>query len=199
MKNEGDYFLGGRRFGKGLLTMHWLCTGTHSEMAVRTEYEHVGPAGPFLTITTSRNEIRQHRALTVAHLAVALHANARHEALRAGDVRDEIPDAVGMAIAIAKAHVSCGDTGQRALARRSVWIGPRVEPGVDRWRPPQETKTPGLFLAGDWTATGWPAKGLNQSGTEALASAVSPVPSALTRYVPDTGMQKSSPPVRGPK
>jgi squalene-associated FAD-dependent desaturase len=31
------------------------------------------------------------------------------------------------------------------------------EPGVDRWRPAQETKTPGLFLAGDWTATGWPA------------------------------------------
>jgi len=31
------------------------------------------------------------------------------------------------------------------------------EPGVDRWRPAQETRTPGLFLAGDWTATGWPA------------------------------------------
>jgi zeta-carotene desaturase len=31
------------------------------------------------------------------------------------------------------------------------------EPGVDNWRPAQETKTPGLFLAGDWTATGWPA------------------------------------------
>jgi len=31
------------------------------------------------------------------------------------------------------------------------------EPGVDLWRPKQETETPGLFLAGDWTATGWPA------------------------------------------
>ena len=31
------------------------------------------------------------------------------------------------------------------------------EPGVDQWRPAQETKTPGLYLAGDWTATGWPA------------------------------------------
>ena len=31
------------------------------------------------------------------------------------------------------------------------------EPGVDQWRPAQETKTPGLFLAGDWTQTGWPA------------------------------------------
>jgi squalene-associated FAD-dependent desaturase len=31
------------------------------------------------------------------------------------------------------------------------------EPGVDRWRPMQKTSIRGLFLAGDWTATGWPA------------------------------------------
>jgi uncharacterized protein with NAD-binding domain and iron-sulfur cluster len=31
------------------------------------------------------------------------------------------------------------------------------EPGVDRWRPKQQTAIPHLFLAGDWTATGWPA------------------------------------------
>jgi squalene-associated FAD-dependent desaturase len=30
-------------------------------------------------------------------------------------------------------------------------------PGIDRFRPPQQTKISGLFLAGDWTATGWPA------------------------------------------
>jgi Na+/proline symporter len=33
--NDEDFFLGGRRFGKGLLVMHWLCTGTHSDMAVQ--------------------------------------------------------------------------------------------------------------------------------------------------------------------
>jgi zeta-carotene desaturase len=31
------------------------------------------------------------------------------------------------------------------------------EPGCDRWRPRQRASIPGLFLAGDWTATGWPA------------------------------------------
>ena len=31
------------------------------------------------------------------------------------------------------------------------------EPGVDRWRPKQQTAIPRLFLAGDWTDTGWPA------------------------------------------
>ena len=30
-------------------------------------------------------------------------------------------------------------------------------PGVDRWRPPQASPVPNLVLAGDWTATGWPA------------------------------------------
>jgi squalene-associated FAD-dependent desaturase len=31
------------------------------------------------------------------------------------------------------------------------------EPGVDRWRPSQATSIRGLFVAGDWTQTGWPA------------------------------------------
>ena len=31
------------------------------------------------------------------------------------------------------------------------------EPGVDRWRPAQATAVKGMFLAGDWTATGWPS------------------------------------------
>jgi squalene-associated FAD-dependent desaturase len=30
-------------------------------------------------------------------------------------------------------------------------------PGVDRWRPPQASPVSNLLVAGDWTATGWPA------------------------------------------
>ena len=32
-----------------------------------------------------------------------------------------------------------------------------AEPGIERLRPPQQTAVNRLFLAGDWTATGWPA------------------------------------------
>jgi zeta-carotene desaturase len=31
------------------------------------------------------------------------------------------------------------------------------QPGIDVYRPKSETAWPRVFLAGDWTATGWPA------------------------------------------
>lgn len=32
-----------------------------------------------------------------------------------------------------------------------------ARPDLNRWRPSPETRYPNVFLAGDWTATGWPA------------------------------------------
>jgi squalene-associated FAD-dependent desaturase len=48
-------------------------------------------------------------------------------------------------------------------------------PGIDELRPLQRTPVPGLFLAGDWTATGWPAtmEGAVRSGT-LVAEAITP-------------------------
>lgn len=50
------------------------------------------------------------------------------------------------------------------------------EPGCDQWRPAAASPVRGLFLAGDWTATGWPAtmEGAVRSGylaAEALTEA----------------------------
>jgi squalene-associated FAD-dependent desaturase len=45
-------------------------------------------------------------------------------------------------------------------------------PGVDRWRPTQESPIQNLFVAGDWTQTGWPAtmEGAVRSGYLAAAA-----------------------------
>jgi len=45
-------------------------------------------------------------------------------------------------------------------------------PGIDLQRPPAETVWPRVFLAGDWTATGWPAtmEGAVRSGYLAAQS-----------------------------
>lgn len=58
------------------------------------------------------------------------------------------------------------------------------EPGVDRWRPKQETGIRGLFLAGDWTATGWPAtmEGAVRSGYLA-AEAVTHAAGQVRRFL----------------
>jgi zeta-carotene desaturase len=56
------------------------------------------------------------------------------------------------------------------------------EPGSDRWRPAQRSPLPNLYLAGDWTQTGWPAtmEGAVRSGYLAaeaiLADAGAPRP-----------------------
>ena len=48
------------------------------------------------------------------------------------------------------------------------------EPGVDRWRPSQEIGLQNLFLAGDWTRTGWPStmEGAVRSGYLAAEAAL---------------------------
>jgi zeta-carotene desaturase len=47
-----------------------------------------------------------------------------------------------------------------------------AQPGVDAFRPQPETVWPRIFLAGDWTATGWPAtmEGAVRSGYKAAES-----------------------------
>ena len=46
---------------------------------------------------------------------------------------------------------------KRAIVVRENAATFSPEPGCDRWRPSQRTRFRNLFLAGDWTETGWPA------------------------------------------
>ena len=49
-----------------------------------------------------------------------------------------------------------------------------VRPGLDRWRPESATRYPNVFLAGDWTKTGWPAtmEGAVRSGYQAAEAVI---------------------------
>jgi squalene-associated FAD-dependent desaturase len=67
-----------------------------------------------------------------------------------------------------------------------------VRPGVDALRPPQRTPIEGLFLAGDWTATGWPAtmEGAVRSGYLAATGVLQDL------GTPDSLVQPDLPPSR---
>ncbi len=70
-----------------------------------------------------------------------------------------------------------------------------VTPGLDAYRPTQETDWPGLYLAGDWTATGWPStmEGAARSGylaAEALTRACGQARTFLKPDLPAAGLMK---------
>jgi uncharacterized protein with NAD-binding domain and iron-sulfur cluster len=69
-------------------------------------------------------------------------------------------------------------------------------PGIDAYRPPSATAWPRVFLAGDWTSTGWPAtmEGAVRSGylaAEALTRAAGMKNSKfLVEDLPATGLMR---------
>jgi len=60
-------------------------------------------------------------------------------------------------------------------------------PRIDRYRPGSETPWPDVFLAGDWTATGWPAtmEGAVRSGYLAAEKITSRAGVSKAFLVPD--------------
>jgi squalene-associated FAD-dependent desaturase len=60
-------------------------------------------------------------------------------------------------------------------------------PGVDRWRPPQTSPLANFFVAGDWTATGWPAtmEGAVRSGYLAAEALLRKLGRTVTCVQPD--------------
>jgi uncharacterized protein with NAD-binding domain and iron-sulfur cluster len=69
------------------------------------------------------------------------------------------------------------------------------EPGCDRWRPAQSSPIANLYLAGDWTATGWPAtmEGAVRSGylaAEAILEAAGAPARLLRPELPTEGLSR---------
>jgi squalene-associated FAD-dependent desaturase len=68
-------------------------------------------------------------------------------------------------------------------------------PGSDRWRPAQKSPLTGLFLAGDWTSTGWPStmEGAVRSGylaAEAILSDAGEPRKCLRPDLPAEGLSR---------
>jgi squalene-associated FAD-dependent desaturase len=68
-------------------------------------------------------------------------------------------------------------------------------PGIDRYRPASATEWPRIFLAGDWTATGWPAtmEGAVRSGSIAAEQITTAAGAGKRFLVPDlapTGLMR---------
>jgi zeta-carotene desaturase len=67
-----------------------------------------------------------------------------------------------------------------------------LPPGLDALRPTQRTAWPGLFLAGDWTATGWPStmEGAARSGRLAAGTLTGNPTRFLTPDPPPAGLMR---------
>jgi squalene-associated FAD-dependent desaturase len=67
-----------------------------------------------------------------------------------------------------------------------------VTPGLDRFRPKQTTEWPGLFLAGDWTATEWPStmEGAVRSGRMAAGALIGDAKSFMAPETPASGLMR---------
>jgi zeta-carotene desaturase len=65
-------------------------------------------------------------------------------------------------------------------------------PGEDDARPAQKTAIPGLYLAGDWTATGWPStmESACRSGRLAAGSVVGDAACFLAKEPEATGLSR---------
>jgi squalene-associated FAD-dependent desaturase len=78
----------------------------------------------------------------------------------------------------------------KAAVIKEVHATYSVLPGLDQYRPQAKTSWPGIFLAGDWTASGWPAtmEGAVRSGY--LAAEAITGKKFLTADLPAQGLMK---------
>jgi zeta-carotene desaturase len=83
----------------------------------------------------------------------------------------------------------------KATVIKEIYATYAVLPGLDKFRPAAKTQWPRIFLAGDWTATGWPAtmEGAVRSGylaAEALTEYLGHPRKFVISDLPATGLMK---------
>ena len=83
----------------------------------------------------------------------------------------------------------------KAAVIKEIYATYSILPGLDQYRPAAESEWPRLFLAGDWTATDWPAtmEGAVRSGYLAAEAVTGAAGSARKFVVPDlspTGLMR---------
>ncbi len=83
----------------------------------------------------------------------------------------------------------------KAAVIKEVYATYAIVPGLDQYRPNAKTAWPRIFLAGDWTATGWPAtmEGAVRSGylaAEAIMAATGNSRKFLVADLPAKGISK---------
>ena len=83
----------------------------------------------------------------------------------------------------------------KAAVIKEIYATYAILPGLDKHRPGAKTQWPGIFLAGDWTATGWPAtmEGAVRSGylaAEALTERLGQPQKFVVADLPATGLMK---------
>jgi zeta-carotene desaturase len=83
----------------------------------------------------------------------------------------------------------------KAAVIKEIYATYAILPGLDKFRPTAKTPWPHIFLAGDWTATGWPAtmEGAVRSGylsAEALMESLGQRQQFVVADLPATGLAK---------
>lgn len=84
---------------------------------------------------------------------------------------------------------------EKAAVIKEVYAAYAILPGLDEFRPAASTGWPRVFLAGDWTATGWPAtmEGAVRSGylaAEALTESLGQRQECIVADLPAKGLMK---------
>jgi squalene-associated FAD-dependent desaturase len=83
----------------------------------------------------------------------------------------------------------------KATVIKEIYATYAILPGLDKYRPAAKTQWPQIFLAGDWTATGWPAtmEGAVRSGylaAEALMKSLGREQKFIVADLPAAGLMK---------